>query len=164
MLIIVLLQTIFAVPAFKFDNQWVDAKFNPINGSTDDNGLATPTDAIKPVFSGYGIIFISISTLLTGITFSAYLHQKWRATREDEDDLAYTDHLEKDPNASATGMSGIMKKYQGGSSSASSMLSSLRATVADGVFAAFNAVMWCLCFGWLRGRKGYHGKSTGSPV
>jgi hypothetical protein len=59
--------TIFAVPAFKFDNWWVDASFHP-----------AMDDSSKPVFSGYGVIYIVISIFMTGFTFLAY---RWRVSR-----------------------------------------------------------------------------------
>ncbi|KAK3305298.1 uncharacterized protein B0T15DRAFT_493474 [Chaetomium strumarium] len=69
--------TIFAVPAFKFENWWVDTSFQPVNG-----------EATKPVFSGYAIIYIVLSIFMTGITFLAYLFAKWRTTSDDDGDGA----------------------------------------------------------------------------
>ncbi|KAK4246330.1 hypothetical protein C7999DRAFT_15543, partial [Corynascus novoguineensis] len=77
--------TIFAVPAFKFDNAWVNDRFKPV-GDPRDSGdeLSSPSDQGKPVFSGYGIIFILISATLTGTTFLVWLWQKKRLAREEE--------------------------------------------------------------------------------
>ncbi len=74
------------MPAFNFDNQWLDVKFNPASGSSDDNGSSPGSGSQKPVFSGYGVIFIAVSTLLTCLTVSAYFYQKSRATRKHEDE------------------------------------------------------------------------------
>ena len=84
------MQTVFAVPAFKFDNQWLDGLFRPVNdsdASTSADG-SSPSDTLKPVFSGYGVVYILISAFMTGITLGAYFSAK---RRRDEDEHVYDD-------------------------------------------------------------------------
>ncbi len=84
------MQTVFAVPAFKFDNQWLDGLFRPVNdsdASTSADG-SSPFDTLKPVFSGYGVVHILISAFMTGITLGAYF---WAKRRRDEDEHVYDD-------------------------------------------------------------------------
>ncbi len=79
-----MLQTIFAVPVFKFDNWWVDYHFQPVNTTADDGGSSTPSDS-GPVFSGYGVLFLVISNLLTCLTVGLYFRHKRRHDEADRE-------------------------------------------------------------------------------
>jgi len=77
--------TIFAVPAFKFENDWLDIRFRPANASESrDGSSSSPSDPPNPVFSGYGIIFIVISVCLSCFTYYAYLSATKRLEENDE--------------------------------------------------------------------------------
>ncbi|KAL2149109.1 hypothetical protein VTH82DRAFT_8457 [Thermothelomyces myriococcoides] len=79
--------TIFAVPAFNFENKWVDVRWRPVNDTSGDtNGSSSPSDPPKPVFSGYGIIFIVVSATLTVITYMLWMGRKRQAAKEEEED------------------------------------------------------------------------------
>ena len=65
------------MPVFKFDNWWLDGNFHPVNDSdSSDNGDSSSSGPSKPVFSGYAVIFLVLSLVLTGITVHYYFVAK----------------------------------------------------------------------------------------
>jgi hypothetical protein len=159
-------QTIFAVPAFKFENYWLDGRFSPVNGSAGGNGTGTPSpsDSPKPVFSGYGIIYILISVSLTCVTVLAYLRAKRRFAREDDDEPGFVSvDQAADSTAPATRpVGGVQEKGSSGSNGSSSLGASLRALpAAVGPIKSWPGWQWVSPRVRSR-RKG--GTSGGSPV
>ncbi|KAL2178317.1 uncharacterized protein P884DRAFT_268991 [Thermothelomyces heterothallicus CBS 202.75] len=57
-----------------------------VNGAGDDaNEPSSPSRSSKPVFSGYGIIFILMSATLTGATYLTWIRGKGRAVEVDDE-------------------------------------------------------------------------------
>lgn len=118
------------MPAFKFENQWLDAKFNHFNGSSEDNDRSSSSDPLKPVFSGYGVVYLLVSALMTGITVGAYFWAK-RKRAEDDDEIGVVRVFMKE-NQQLTRVSNPLVesgrpnpgKGSGGASDASSLLAS----------------------------------------
>ncbi|KAK4239966.1 hypothetical protein C8A03DRAFT_31982, partial [Achaetomium macrosporum] len=78
--------TIFAVPAFKFENRWLDTNFRPVDDAP--SSPSSSADSTKPVFSGYAIIYLLISVSMTAITMIAFFYAKRHATYDKDDDKA----------------------------------------------------------------------------
>ncbi|KAK3295061.1 uncharacterized protein B0H64DRAFT_402490 [Chaetomium fimeti] len=160
--------TIFAVPAFKFENDWRDVRFQPVNGSDSDGGSSSssPSDPPNPVFSGYGIIFIVVSVCLTCLTYYSYLSAKKRLEEDDELGLIgpgpgqqqVSPAAGKQPGTTA----GLQGKESGGSSSSSSSFARLW-----GLEAGLRFINPLRARSWFRGRGGNGGQNNnpgGSPV
>lgn len=76
--------TIFATPVFGWANDWKDWRFQPVMKTSDgDSGSAD-----QPVFSGYAWIWLTLSVLLSVLTFAVfcirvYLPMRRRQREED---------------------------------------------------------------------------------
>ena len=165
------MQTIFAVPAFKFENDWLDIRFRPVNGSEGHDGSSpSPSDPPNPVFSGYGIIFIVISVCLSCCTYYAY-HSATK--RLEDNDEFLINPLQQPSSAAVDQRLGITAGWQNKEGSGSSSSGSLPAPLAA-LDAGFQFVMAVLgtfkswsARPWFPGRGGQRQKSNDprdSPV
>ncbi|KFA73447.1 hypothetical protein S40288_10887 [Stachybotrys chartarum IBT 40288] len=79
------LATIFSMPVFNFENDWLDWRFQRVNGSSgsrdDPVGAASPDSA--PVFSAYFWIWLVVAILLTLVTFGTFRSNLPRNTPQD---------------------------------------------------------------------------------
>jgi hypothetical protein len=132
-----------------------------------------PSEPLKPVFSGYGVIYILISALLTSITVGGYFLAKRRGAEDDDEDgnalVFVDDDQEKAPTKTSSGGAGNGGRGKGilGPSNASSVPSTTPQVISAGSQGqgALGQVKVLVCgFPVTLRRIRNKGKPEGSPV